>query len=111
LSLIATQQWSICSRRVKAFTDRWPDDKDFIDTSRERIGLSEQWVANLYLSLADFHAAHVAFLRLLFVQPTVPLNGNRWGLKEIALKVKYRRHEDQLTTLRATAVRSGPARP
>lgn len=74
--------------QVRAFTEQWPREEFFIDQF-ENPDFTQQWVANLYPSLADFIAAHVAFFERIFARPALAFNAERWGFKGVTLTVDH----------------------
>lgn len=75
--------------QVKAFTDGWPIDTFFVDSHSQGAALNSTWIANLYPSMADFLAAHVAYFERLFAHPVQASRRGRWGVKEIGLTVDH----------------------
>ena len=75
--------------QVKAFTDGWPIDTFFVDSHSQGAALNSTWIANMYPSMADFLAAHVAYFERLFAHPVQASRRGRWGVKEIGLTVDH----------------------
>lgn len=76
------------ARQVGAFTSEWPWDEFFIDHF-DGSELTQEWIANLYPSLEDFMAAHLAFFECVFARPAAARGAARWGIKEIALTMDH----------------------
>lgn len=74
--------------QLRAFTGAWPKDTYFADHCHAAASNSA-WIANMYPSMSDFLAAHVAYFERLFGQPVQASQSGRWGMKEIALTVDH----------------------
>jgi hypothetical protein len=75
--------------QVKAFTNVWPKDTYFVDDHDQAAAPDSAWIANMYPSMMDFRAAHVAYFERLFARPVQASGGGRWGVKEIGLTVDH----------------------
>lgn len=80
------------AEQLKAFTPDWPVDDFMIRGDERERDLTQQWVANLYPSPANFMDAHIGYFEKLFRGPALELGKDRWGLKEVTLSVDHARY-------------------
>jgi hypothetical protein len=71
------------------FASNWPQDNFFITSPHWGAQLGEQWTANLYPSVHQLLAAHVAFFQTLLAQPARQRGFARWGLKEVRYGIEH----------------------
>jgi hypothetical protein len=79
------------SSQLLPLGENWPPDKWFV-SSREPSTLTEDWVANLYPSVAELIEAHRALFRRVLEEPARERGAARWGLKEIRLTTAHARY-------------------
>lgn len=79
------------ARQVTTFNRRWPSDEFFLDHF-EKSEMTRRWIANLYPSMEDFMASHIACLVRLLEAPAKRRGASRWGMKEIVLTVAHARY-------------------
>lgn len=76
------------SATLPAFRPGWPPAEYYHD-GRPPGALSGDWVANLFPALADWRAAHRAFIDTLLALPARRTGLARWGLKEVRLGLPH----------------------
>lgn len=67
---------------VKAFRSGWPPEEYFYD-GRASTQLTEEWIANLFPSLADWKNAQRSLFNVMFSEPAKRSGAERWGIKEV----------------------------
>lgn len=76
--------------QFRSFTVDWPRDYFFADAFSDE--LSEEWVANIYPSVADLIETHRLFFLNLFERPARAQGRPRWGFKEARLGTDHARY-------------------
>jgi hypothetical protein len=74
---------------LQRFASNWPQDNFLVTSPHWGERLGDQWTANLYPSVRQFLAAHVAFFQTLFAQPAQERGFARWGLKEVRYAIEH----------------------
>ena len=73
---------------TQAFRPNWPPEDYYYD-GRPPNSLAGDWIANLFPSAENLHAAHRAFFERLFATTCKQSGANRWGIKEVRLGVEH----------------------
>lgn len=69
---------------TRAFRADWPPDEYYYDGTPPG-ELSEEWIANLFPSLAELRHGQRALFDTLFAEPARRAGATRWGIKEVRL--------------------------
>ena len=70
------------TKTILPFTDSWPPE-GYLRADSDSGALSEQWVANLYPSLATLRNSYRALIKALLADSAQDLGATRWGMKEV----------------------------
>ena len=73
---------------LKAFRPGWPPAEYYYDGTPPD-GLSGDWIANLFPSLADLRKGHRALFDTMFSGPARRSGASRWGIKEVRLGIEH----------------------